>query len=225
MLTARRVWPRIVCSASVYARRAWLDAWALVCDKHGCVLGRFENIEYRDEPSQRQGFFPGPREPLRRNPSVVPVKLPRLCADYGAHAGRWISILREMLTSACGRDLMLFMGSAGADALFYELTGLARLWHQVWHDAERAPLLLPTIEQPLGSIETRITAAYIASYLWANLFSDSWETNGVREALLKLWRWPEKDLVNCRPRWSRAHRDMMVQNTYHRLAVPSARPV
>lgn len=49
----------------VYMRRAWLDAWTLVCDRHGCVLGRFEPIEYRvSEPPSIKNLFPGPREGL-----------------------------------------------------------------------------------------------------------------------------------------------------------------
>jgi hypothetical protein len=68
-----------------------------------------------------------------------------------------------MLKTISGRDLLLHIGSASADVLYYELTGIARLWNRVWHDMERAPLWSPAIEHPLGSIETRVNAAYIAT--------------------------------------------------------------
>jgi hypothetical protein len=47
--------------------------------------------------------------------------------DDGGHAGQWVSMLRDMLNSVCGRDLVVYIGSAGADVLYYALTGIARL--------------------------------------------------------------------------------------------------
>jgi TniQ len=66
----------------VYFRRPWLDAWTLACDKHHCLLGRFEALEYRQEGLDNvRALFPQRGKAYRRNPSVEEVKLPRFLGD------------------------------------------------------------------------------------------------------------------------------------------------
>jgi hypothetical protein len=82
------------------------------------------------------------------------MQLSRLLYDDEIHADRFINLLLAMLKSTSGRDLLLHIGSASADVLYYELTGIARRWNRVWHDNERAPLWPPAIEHPLGWVTT-----------------------------------------------------------------------
>jgi TniQ len=192
-----------------YRRRVWLDAWTLVCERHGCALGRFEPVEFRTaEIRGVRSMFPGPREPARRKPSVVQMHLPRLLYDDGTHAGRFINLLLAMLKSTSGRDLLLHIGSASANVLYYELTGIARLWNRVWHDVERAPLGPPAIEHPLGPVETRVNAAYVATYLWDHLYRGTHNSHDrVVELLSDECRRSEHVFSSLQARWSRADRD------------------
>ena len=192
-----------------YRRRAWLDAWTLVCERHGCALGRFEPVESRTvEICGVRSMFPGPREPARRKPALIQAPLPRLLYDDGSHAGRFINLLLAMLKSTSGRDLLLHIGSASTDVLYYELTGIARLWNRVWHDVERAPLWPPAIEHPLGPVETRVNAAYVATYLWDHLYRGINNSHdGVVELLSDECRRSEHVFSSFQARWSRADRD------------------
>jgi hypothetical protein len=191
-----------------YRRRAWLDAWTLVCERHGCALGRFEPVESRTaEICGVRSMFPGPREPARRKPSLVQAQLPRLRYDDGTHASRFINLLIAMLRSTSGRDLLLHIGSASADVLYYELTGIARLWNRVWHDVERAPLWPPAIEHPLGPVETRVNAAYVATYLWDLYRGINNSHDGVVGLLSDECRRSEHVFSSLQARWSRADRD------------------
>jgi hypothetical protein len=192
-----------------YRRRAWLDAWTLVCERHCCALGRFESVEFRTaQICGVRSTFPGPREPARRKPSVVQAQLPRLLYDDGTHASRFIGLLLAMLKSTSGRDLLLHIGSASADVLYYELTGIARLWNKVWHDVERALLWPPAIEHPLGSVETRVNAAFVATYLWGHLYRDTDNChNAVVELLSDECRRSKHVFSSLQARWSRADRD------------------
>jgi hypothetical protein len=189
-----------------YRRRAWLDAWMLVCERHGCALGRFEPVESRTaEICGVRSTFPGP---ARRKPSVVQAQLPRLLYDDGTHAGRFISLLLAMLKRTSGRDLLLHIGSASADVLYYELTGIARLWNKVWHDVERAPLWPPAIEHPWGPVETRANAAFVATYLWDHLYRGTNKSHdGVVKLLSDECRRSENVFSSLQARWSRADRD------------------
>jgi len=196
-------------SGTYYRRRAWLDAWTLVCERHGCALGRFEPVQCRTaDIGGVRGMFPGPHEPARRKPSVVQAQLPRLLYDDGTHAGRFISLLLAMLKRTSGQDLLLHIGSASADVLYYELTGIARLWNKVWHDVERALLGPPAIEHPLGPVETRINAAFVATYFWDHLYR---VTNNSHDGVVKLLsdecRRSEHVFSSLQARWSRADRD------------------
>ena len=113
-----------------------------------------------------------------------------------------------MLKSTSGRDLLLHIGSASADVLYYELTGIARLWHQVWHDAERVPLWPPAIEHPLGPVDTRVNAAYVATYLWIHLYRGINNSHQrVMELLSNECRRSEPVFSSLQARWSRADRD------------------
>ena len=192
-----------------YRRRAWLDAWALVCERHGCALGRFEPVEcHTAETCGVRSIFPGPRKPARRKPSLVQAQLPRLLHDDGIHASRFVSLLPAMLKSTSGRDLLLHIGSASADVLYYELTGIARLWHRVWHDVERTPLWPPAIEHPLGSVETRVNAAYVATYVWDHLYRGVNNSHDrVVDLLSEEWRRSERVFSSLQARWPRADRD------------------
>jgi hypothetical protein len=192
-----------------YRRRAWLDAWTLVCERHGCALGRFEPVESRTaEICGVRSMFPGPREPARRKPSLVQAQLPHLLYDDGTHDGRFINLLLAMLKSTSGRDLLLHIGSASADVLYYELTGIARLWNRVWHDVERAPLCPPAIEHPLGPVETRLHAAYVATYLWDHLYREINNSHdGVVQLLSDECRRSQHVFSSLQARWSRADPD------------------
>jgi hypothetical protein len=192
-----------------YRRWAWLDAWTLVCERHGCALGRFEPAECRTaEICGVRSMFPGPREPVLRMPSFVRARLPHLLYDDGAHAGRFINLLLAMLKSTSGRDLLLHIGSASAHVLYYELTGIARLWNKVWHDFERVPLCPPAIEHPLAPVETRLNAAYVATYLWDHLYRGiNNRHDRVVELLSDEYRRSEHVFSSIQARWSRADRD------------------
>lgn len=54
--------------------------------------------------------------------------------------------------------------------LYYELTGMARLWHRVWYDAERGAPMASRDRAPLGPIETRVTRACVATYVWHHFY-------------------------------------------------------
>ncbi len=154
----------------VYFRRAWLDAWALTCEKHHCLLGRFEPIEYRDEePPSICNLFPPRREAYRLNPSVATVKLPAIQVALGPPTLD-ANMLTEMLKSLSGRDLLLVMGSEAANCLVYDLSGASRLWNLVWHDWNRRPRELTELEHPLGDIKTRLWAAYLATAVWQMIY-------------------------------------------------------
>jgi hypothetical protein len=139
---------------------------------------------------------------------VTSVKLPHLLCDDGSHADRFISLLRIMLKTISGRDLLVHIGSASADVLYYELTGIARLWNRVWHDNERAPLWPPAIEHPLGSIETRVSAAYVATYIWDRLYKEASRRRGkVAQLFADELRRSEHVLSSLQARWSRSDRN------------------
>jgi hypothetical protein len=188
----------------VYFRRAWLDAWTLTCDRHHCLLGRFEPLEYRPaEPANIRSLFPRRLEAFRRNPAVVEVKLPIL---QGAAAPRHsvdLPILADMLKSLAGRDLLLVIGSEAADSVVYDLTGTMRLWNAVWHGPGRVSRGPPELEHPLGSIKLRVLSAYFASFLWQTFFEG--EDAARIPGLIPAWRdaralmtplmsrWPQED--------------------------------
>jgi hypothetical protein len=153
-----------------------------------------------------EACFPGLVSP-RRKPSLVQAQLPRLRYDDGTHASRFINLLIAMLRSTSGRDLFLHIGSASADVLYYELTGIARLWNRVWHDVERAPLWPPAIEHPLGPVETRVNAAYVATYLWDLYRGINNSHDGVVGLLSDECRRSEHVFSSLQARWSRADRD------------------
>jgi hypothetical protein len=192
-----------------YRRKALLDSWTIIYERHSCALGRFESVQYSATNAIGElSTFIAPRELPLHSPSVISVKLPHLLYDDGAHADRFIGLLRIMLKKTSGRDLLLHIGSASADVLYYELTGIARLWNRVWHDAERTPLWPPAIEHPLGSIETRVNAAYVATYLWDRLYK---ETNRRRGKVAQLFadelRRSEHVISRLQVRWSRSDRE------------------
>lgn len=158
-------------SGITYIRRSWLDAWTLSCERHGCALGEFEPIESRaSETASASNPFPSSPEAYRHNPSVSPVKLPAIVGEPGTHASRWMNLLSQMLESAFGRDLWVYVGSTDADGLYYELTEFSRFWNGVWHDSTREPLRVPAIKHPFGPIKARISSAVVATYLWEHLF-------------------------------------------------------
>jgi hypothetical protein len=173
------------------------------------MLGRFEPAESRNtETCGVRIMFSAPRALGRRKPSLVKAQLPRLLHDDGTHVGRFVPLLLAMLKKTSGRDLLLHIGSASADVLYYELTGATRLWNRVWHDVEHAPLWPPAIEHPLGSVETRVNTAYVATYLWDHLYHGI--NNGhdrVVELFSDEYRRSENVFSNLYARWSRADRD------------------
>ena len=192
-----------------YRRKAWLDSWMISCESHRCALGRFEPVHYDDTNASRApSTLTAPRGLLHRSPSVISVNLPHLLCDDGTHADRFIGLMRIMLKTMSGRDLLLHIGSASADVLYYELTGMARLWNRVWHDVERTPLWPLAIEHPLGSIETRVNAAYVATYLWDRLDK---ETDRRRNKVTQLFadelRRSEQVISRLQARWSRSDRE------------------
>lgn len=192
-----------------YRRTALLDSWTIICERHNCALGRFEPVQYGATDAISNPSKPAaPRAFLRRSASVMSVKLPHLLCDDGTHADRFIGLLRIMLKTTSGRDLLLHIGSASADVLYYELTGVARLWNRVWHDFERAPLWPPTIDHPLGSIETRVNAAYVATYLW-DRFDNETSRRGDKVAQLFAdeLRRSEQVISRLQARWSRSDRE------------------
>jgi len=151
----------------VFFRRAWLDAWTLTCERHHCLLGRFEPLEYRPAgPENIRNLFPRRLEAYRRNPAVVEVKLPIIQGTAVPCHSVDLPILADMLKSLAGRDLLLVMGSEAASSVVYDLTGAIRLWNAVWHGPGRVPRGPPELEHPLGSIKLRVLSAYFASVLW-----------------------------------------------------------
>jgi len=151
----------------VYFRRAWLDAWTLTCERHHCLLGRFEPFEYRQEAFDNvRAIFPQRGKAYRRNPSVEEVKLPRLLGELTLQPVLDVALLEDMLKSLAGRDLLLVMGSEAASDIVYDLTGAVRLRSAVWHDSSGVSCGPPELEQPLGDIRLRILSAYFASLLW-----------------------------------------------------------
>ena len=115
-----------------------------------------------------------------------------------------------MLKSVFGRDLLLYVGSVSADLLYYDATGVARLWNLVWHDVGRKPILLPANEHPLGSIETRVSAAYVATYLWIHLFRRTHNRNcDVSKLLVNEYRNSGNVFWSLKSRWSRADLDQL----------------
>jgi TniQ len=156
----------------VYFRRAWLESWTLTCDRHHCLLGRFEPMEYRPvEPPKIRKLFPARPEAYRRNPSVVDVKLPIIQVAGAPHPSLPVPALADMLKCLAGRDLLLVMGSEVANSVVYDLSGWSRLWNAVWHGPDRLPRGPPELEHPMGDINIRITAAYFANFLWRELLA------------------------------------------------------
>jgi hypothetical protein len=154
----------------IYFRRAWLDGWVFTCERHQCLIGRFEPFEYQPtEPPSLRNLFPRAPERYRRNPSVIPVKLPKLLDAWRTPREFSASTLNAMLRTLAGRDLVLIMGSQAADSLVYDLTGIAPNWNSVWHTSSRAHLNLPEIQHPLGDITLRMRAAYLATVVWNQL--------------------------------------------------------
>jgi TniQ len=187
----------------VYFRRAWLDAWTLTCERHHCLLGRFEPLEYRPtEALNLRNIFPRRPEAYRRNPSVVEVNLPSIQGDPGSPRSVCLAALAEMLKSLAGRDLLLVMGAEAANSVIYDLTGSARLWNAVWHGPDRAPRGPPELEHPLGAIELRVSSAYFATSMWQlfprkqvagvpNLLAASYATRALLKPVMS--RWPYED--------------------------------
>lgn len=191
-----------------YRRKAWLDSWTFICERHSCALGRFETVQYSDTDTIGAPTMSTAREFLRRHPSVTSAQLPHLLCDDGSHADRFITLLRIMLKTMSGRDLLMHIGSVSADVLYYEITGVARLWNRVWHDVEREPLWPPAIEHPIGSIETRISAAYVATYLWDRLYKETSRSRGkVAQLFADELRRSEHVILPLQARWSRSDRD------------------
>jgi hypothetical protein len=195
----------------IYFRRSWLDAWTLTCERHQCLLGRFEPFEYRPvEPLSIGNLFPARPEAYRRNPSVVAVKMPRLRRAGAALPESWLPLLVEMVRHIAGRDLLLIMGSEAANSLVYDLTGSVRLWNAVWHTADHAPRSSREIEAPLGGIELRLRTAYLATIVWK-----SWAENQHEDPLRAL---PAAALelapltIPFLGRWSREDRDRFAVN-------------
>ena len=189
----------------VYFRRAWLDAWTLTCERHHCLLGRFEPLEYRPaEPANIRNLFPQRLETYRRNPSVVEVKLPILPGAALDHPSFDLSILADMLKSLAGRDLLLVMGSEAANSVVYDLTGAIRLWNAVWHGPGRVPRGPPELEHPLGSIKLRVLSAYFASVLWHTFCQGK---HAARIPGLKLaWGASRALMIPLMSRWSQEDR-------------------
>jgi len=155
----------------VYFRRAWLGAWTLTCEKHHCLLGRFEPLEYRQEAFDNvRTLFPQRGKAYRRNPSVEEVKLPPLLGDAAPPPIFDVALLADMLKSLAGRDLLLMMGSEAASDIVYDLTGAVRLWNAVWHGPDRVSRGPPELEHPLGGIQLRVLSAYFGSLLWEVFF-------------------------------------------------------
>ncbi len=147
----------------IYLRRPWLDAWTFICDRHHCLLGRFEPIEYRlAGRSSSHSLSPVRPEAYRRNPSVADVIFPIIPVYNRLDP----IVLTEMLKSIAGRDFVLIMGSEAANGIVYDLAGWPRLWNAVWHGASREPRGPPELEHPLGGIKTRIWAGLFATAIW-----------------------------------------------------------
>jgi hypothetical protein len=187
---------------SIYFRRAWLDAWALHCERHQCLLGRFEPLEYRAaEQATAHKPFPRTPEPFRRNPSVIPVRLPHLRGRPFMRRELSSSVLADALRHIAGRDLVLIMGSQNANAVVYRLTGIARQWNAVWHRQDRLPVLLSQIEHPQGGIELRVSALILASlvrqFVWGKspITQEHEQLASSTAALIApfLHRWPRAD--------------------------------
>lgn len=208
-----------------YMRRAWLDAWSFWCPVHRCVLGVFQREEYEKAPPLTSnpiesifGRFAGEKMALRVNPSVSPVALP---ADSHVKRGdglpdgragtRWLE--PAIFQSLVGRDLLLFMGSAAADPVYFHLFGRSRFWNQVWHDAGRRPRNWPQISHPLGDIRIRVEAAFLATLIWRCMKSMDDEGGSaygaVRRALRSRFT-PDFQSLSVLPmvrRWPRADRE------------------
>jgi hypothetical protein len=174
-----------------YMRRAWLDAWMIRCPMHQCVFGQFQREELEKTPAASVRpidilfgrRYEGQEQILRVNPSVSSATL-RPCAVISELRARidelsssWFE--PSMLQSIVGRDLVMWMGSAAADPLYYDLFGTSRLWDQVWHDSQRRPLIWPQIDHPLGRIESRVVAALLADLVWRCIYEAGGVSPGV----------------------------------------------
>jgi hypothetical protein len=189
----------------VYFRRAWVDSWTLTCERHQCLLGRFEPFEYRPvEPANSRNLFPQRPEAYRRNPAVVDVKLPILQGAAAPCHSVDLPIIAGMLKSLAGRDLLLVMGSEAANLVIYDLTGLARFWNAVWHGPGRVPRGPPELEHPLGNITLRVLSAYFASFLWQTFFEGKHSAR--IPGLLPAWRTASALMIPLMSRWPQEDR-------------------
>ncbi|HEV2702905.1 MAG TPA: TniQ family protein [Steroidobacteraceae bacterium] len=205
---------------ALHFRRSWLDAWALTCPIHGCLLGRFSRFEYG-----RRGeltHFPGGTWPASKtdrptadNPIVRPVALFHLRGDSGAGVELpyvlqpWLD--PTMLHSLVGRDLIMIAGSEQAQCLHRELFGFCRPLPFVWRDGVGKTVWWPQVRHPLAGIEVRVMAAYVASALWHCFLGSKWIgsyaphiVSGTRRA-----GWPAgtgENMTGITQRWNRAER-------------------
>jgi hypothetical protein len=214
---------------SFYTRRAWLDAWTIWCPTHQCVFGQFQREEREKTPTVAVRNidilfgrrYEGHEQTLRVNPSVSSATsrpcafIPELRAWIDELPSGWFDPL--MLQNIVGRDLVMWMGSAAADPLYYDLFGSARLWDQVWHDAQRRPLIWPHIDYPLGRIKIRVAAAFLASLVWqymyesggASLGAVATPLNALRRALASGMQ--SHHLCSMTHRWPRADREVWIR--------------
>jgi hypothetical protein len=214
-------------SGLYYTRRAWLDAWSIWCPAHQCLLGVFRRDEYEKAPQLKMepievlfgGQYEGHEHPLRVNPTVsaVPLPLQSHAADVREMLHRFSQTAwfdPAMMRSIVGRDLLMLMGSAAADRLYFELFGYPRLWNQVWHDADRRARIWPQIEHPLGGISIRIEAAFLASLLWHGVYVGSGIGDLPHAALLEVIRrvstpdFQRQWMRTMIRRWARADREL-----------------
>jgi hypothetical protein len=162
-------------AGTAYVRRAWLDAWTLVCLKHGCPMAEYRVLDEqaKSRPPQSPAISLHRASSRPGSPSIIaiPIILPSVleATDSGVVTGRlgvadWLD--PNMLHSVAGRDLVMFCGSCSSDYLYKRLFGFSRRRDQVWHDSDGNVLELSDVHHPRGTVRLRIHAAYLASLIW-----------------------------------------------------------
>ena len=166
-----------------YIRRAWLDAWTLVCPRHGCLMAEFKqagdaptDVRAAAKPINTVRLFAVPelRKTVAPAPAANVVHLPKMRVAHVAMQFVWNSGISHwldplMLSTLVGRDLVMLLGSSSGDYLYKCLYGYSRTWDQTWHDAHGKAFDWGLIHHPIAAIRTRLQAAYMAGVIWQAL--------------------------------------------------------